>query len=173
MKIVDSLYQYDLQMLLWCNRSRQKTLHCTLAKSISKTGDGFLQVLLPFTLLLVGPANSLDYFYHTALAFAVQMPLYWFLKNSLQRRRPPEVIPTFESIITAADKFSFPSGHSSAAFLLANITFIFYGAVAWPLYVWATLVALSRVALGVHFPTDILAGALLGTATAFLICFAI
>ena len=171
MKFIDDLYQYDLQMLLWCNRTQHASLHSRLAKSISKTGDGYIQLGLPLVLLLLDQQHGSDYFTQTVLAFTLQMPLYWLLKNCLQRQRPPAVIPTFESLIIAADKFSFPSGHSSAAFLLANITFIFYGAVAWPLYVWATLVALSRVALGVHFPTDILAGALLGTATAVFICY--
>ncbi|WP_235015254.1 phosphatase PAP2 family protein [Oceanicoccus sp. KOV_DT_Chl] len=171
MKIIDDLYQYDLRMLLWCSRTQHAALHCRLAKSISRTGDGYLQLCLPLLILVLDQQQGDEFFSYAALAFALQMPLYWILKNCLQRQRPPEAIPTFESIIIAHDKFSFPSGHSAAAFLLANLTFIFYGSIAWPLFVWATLVAMSRVALGVHYPTDIIAGALLGSATAFVICY--
>lgn len=166
MKLLDSLYDYDSRMLLWCTHSRHYKLLTALAKTISKTGDGYLQVLLPAALFFLDEHQGQQFFFVVLLAFSIQLPIYWVLKNSLKRRRPPEVIPCFKSPITASDKFSFPSGHSAAAFLLANLTALFYGIVAWPLYIWATVVALSRVVLGVHFPTDILAGITLGTIVA-------
>lgn len=169
MKLLNSLYQIDLRMLLWCTHSRRHRVVPRLAKSVSKTGDGHLQVLLPLFMLWLDDQQGLSFFLTVMFGFSIQLPLYWFLKNSLKRQRPPEVIPSFQSIITASDKFSFPSGHSSAAFLLANITALFYGLYAWPLYLWATAVAMSRVLLGVHFPTDILAGIGLGTAIALYI----
>lgn len=169
MRILDSLYQYDLRLLLWCTGNRHKQQLAKFAKSCSKTGDGYLQILLPTALLLLDKQQGSQFFITTLMAFAIQLPLYWLLKRSLKRRRPPQIIPSFKSIITASDQFSFPSGHSSAAFLLANLTALFYGAIAWPLYIWAIFVSLSRVVLGVHFPTDILAGIGLGTLTAFYI----
>jgi undecaprenyl-diphosphatase len=156
-------------MLLLCSDNRHKQLLSKIAKSVSKTGDGYLQVMLPFLMLLLDPQQGRQYFTTTLLAFSIQLPVYWLLKNSLKRRRPPQVIPFFQSAITASDQFSFPSGHSSAAFLMANITAVFYGITAWPLYLWAISVSLSRVILGVHFPTDILAGISLGTVIAFYI----
>lgn len=168
MKLLESLYQYDLRMLLWCtgesHHARRK-----LALKISKTGDGYLQVLLPTALALTAPEIGNTFFLYALIAFAIQLPIYWLLKNCLKRRRPQDIVPAFESHIIASDQFSFPSGHSSAAFLLANLTVMFYGVIAWPLYVWAALVALSRVVLGVHFPTDILAGIALGSLTAFFL----
>lgn len=169
MRLLDSLYQYDQRLLLWCTDNRHKQRLSRLAKACSKTGDGYLQIVLPTGLLLLDSQQG-EAFFHTALiAFSLQLPLYWLLKNTLKRRRPPQIIPSFTSIIAASDQFSFPSGHSSAAFLLANLTALFYGAIAWPLYLWAICVSLSRVVLGVHFPTDILAGIGLGTLTAFYI----
>jgi undecaprenyl-diphosphatase len=169
MRIIDDLYKYDLRMLLWCRYSRHPLAEKKTACAISKTGDGYLQILIPTLLLIFEPQAGKEFFLTIASAFAIQLPIYWLLKNILRRRRPPEVVPYFHSFIEASDKFSFPSGHSSAAFLLANITAIFYGAIAWPLYLWASFVALSRVVLGVHFPTDIVAGITLGTATTFYV----
>ncbi len=169
MKLFDGLYQCDLRMLLWCTHTNHRKITAKLAKAASKTGDGYIQVLLPTALLLTDKQQGGQFFITVAIAFAIHMPIYWLLKNSLKRRRPPQVIPCFQSIITASDQFSFPSGHSSAAFLLANLTLFFYGLIAWPLYLWAVFVALSRVVLGVHFPTDILAGIVLGSTTAFYV----
>jgi undecaprenyl-diphosphatase len=99
----------------------------------------------------------------------VERSLYFSLKNSLRRRRPQELVPGFRSLITASDKFSFPSGHSSGAFLLATALLVVYGGPVIAMYVWASGVALSRILLGVHFPGDTLAGALMGTSSVLFV----
>ncbi len=170
MKLLDSLYQVDHRMLLWCMQNRFQQPLTAAAKVISRSGDGYLQILLPLALYAADPINGPGFFLAVAIAFAIERPLYWLLKNSFQRRRPPDIIPSFKSLVKASDKFSFPSGHTAAAFLLATMTFFFYGSMAMPLFLWAGAVGVSRVLLGVHFPTDILAGAVLGTSIA-TVCF--
>lgn len=164
---LQSLYQYDLRMLLWFMHTRHRQLWIALARAFSRSGDGYMQVLLPSLLWLLDRRHGGALFTATAIAFAIERPLYWVLKNSCQRRRPPEAIPSFRSVVVASDRFSFPSGHTGAAFLLATITTEHYGALALPMYLWSGAVGLSRVVLGVHFPTDILAGALLGSGIAW------
>lgn len=169
MKILDNLYQYDSRMLLWCTHSKHHKRLSVVARMVSRTGDGYVQVLLPSLMLLIDGHTGEDFFLTVLIAFSIYLPIYWVLKHSLKRRRPPDVIPTFKSTIIASDKFSFPSGHSAAAFLFANLTALFYGTITWPLYLWASFVACSRVLLGVHFPSDILAGIGLGTVVAFYV----
>jgi undecaprenyl-diphosphatase len=130
---------------------------------ISRSGDGYLQVLLPTSIFLVDPELAKSFALLVMTAFLIERSLYFALKNTLKRRRPPDVFPDFTSIIRASDHFSFPSGHTMGSFLLAGLVVGFFGVFAWPLYIWATLVGMSRVFLGVHFPTDILAGATLGS----------
>lgn len=161
--------RYDLQMLLWFVDRRHRQLWIAFARALSRSGDGLLQVLLPTLLLALDRDAGTTVFLVTAAGFAIERPLYWILKNSCQRRRPPEAIPSFNSVIVASDRFSFPSGHTCGAFLLAAIMTQHYPALAVPMYLWAGAVGLSRVVLGVHFPTDILAGALLGSAIAWLV----
>ena len=104
-----------------------------------------------------------------ATALAIERPVYLAMKNGFKRRRPPEVIPGFTGFIEASDRFSFPSGHTSAAFLFATLYCSLVTVAMAPLvYTWAILVGLSRVFLGVHFPTDIVIGAMLGTTAALL-----
>lgn len=168
-RLLQSLYQYDLRMLLWFMHTRHRQLWIVVARAFSRSGDGVLQILLPSLLWLLDREHGPALFAATALAFVIERPLYWVLKNSCQRRRPPEAIPSFHSVIVASDRFSFPSGHTCAAFLLATLTTEHYGTLALPLYLWSSAVGLSRVVLGVHFPTDILAGALLGTGIAWAV----
>jgi len=166
-KLLHNLHQFDLRMMLWCSQSRNYNLLIQLAKQISRSGDGLLQIVLPAGLVALNADDSLLFLKMVVAGFLIERPLYWLLKNSLKRRRPPEAIPSFQSVITASDKFSFPSGRTAAAFLLATLALLVYGSSAWILLPWAICVGASRVVLGVHFPGDILAGATLGTAIGF------
>jgi undecaprenyl-diphosphatase len=132
------------------------------ARAVSRTADGHLYVILPLLLSMVSDAGD-RLVLATALAFGAERAIYWVLKNTLRRKRPAQALPGFQSTIIAADEFSFPSGHTSAAFLFATLLFLHFGPLALPAYGWAMAVAMSRVYLGVHFPTDTLVGAALGT----------
>ncbi len=163
------IYQLDLQMLLWFMHRRHRQLWIATARAVSRSGDGIMQVVLPSLLWLLDGAQGATLFITTAMAFCIERPLYWVLKNGFQRRRPPEIVPSFRSVITASDRFSFPSGHTCGAFLLAGLVSEAHAVLAVPLYLWSSAVGVSRVALGVHFPTDILAGALLGSGIAWFV----
>ncbi|MEZ5524079.1 MAG: phosphatase PAP2 family protein [Pseudomonadales bacterium] len=166
-KLLQNLHQYDLRVMLWCAQSRNHNLLVQVAKQVSRTGDGWLQLIFPLGLILFSVDDSLLFFKMLIVGFLIERPLYWVLKNSLKRRRPPEAIPCFQSVITASDKFSFPSGHTAAAFLLATLVLLVYGTAAWVLLPWAVCVGASRIVLGVHFPGDIIAGAILGTSIGY------
>ena len=85
------------------------------------------------------------------------------LKHLFARVRPCNVDTTVELLVKRPKGFSFPSGHSAAAFCAVGVL---YGAkikrVLWPSFILACLIAFSRLYLYVHFPTDVLAGALCG-----------
>lgn len=86
------------------------------------------------------------------------------LKNIIQRKRPYHVIEGTRLITAGAHGYSFPSGHSSSTFGLAtglSLHFPKWYVIA-PSFLYATIVALSRPYLGFHYPSDLLAGAVLG-----------
>ena len=87
------------------------------------------------------------------------------LKNLICRPRPCHLFPDVPLLVGRPDSFSFPSGHSASSFTAA-VMLTLRLKKAWPALLLAAAIAFSRVFLFVHFPTDILAGALLGTAFA-------
>jgi undecaprenyl-diphosphatase len=140
------------------------------ARLVSCSADGWLYPVVPALAALFSTSLAVQLLTVLAIGFAIERLSYYVLKNSFKRNRPPRAIPGYQSVITASDEFSFPSGHTSGAFLVATALTILLPpiGIAGYLYGWATLVGLSRVVLGVHFPLDTLAGALLGGSLAWV-----
>lgn len=164
MKLLSSIHKYDVFMFTWLINVRMHSTLTTTSRYISKTGDGPLYLIIAG--LLYWNEGVSPILQAILLAFLIERPLYFVLKNSLRRNRPQAALQNFHSIITPSDKFSFPSGHTSAAFMMATLLSYYAPALMPLLYGWAALVGFSRVVLGVHFPTDTLVGAILGISTA-------
>lgn len=151
----------DTKLFYWLFNVTAKR-NCRWVKLISKTGDGQLYLLLGVILWLFEPENGAIFLYTALLAYALELPLYLILKKYFKRQRPCDFFINFSSHIHPSDKFSLPSGHTAAAFLMASLLANFYPSIAPLVYSWACFIGLSRVLLGVHYPSDIFAGALLG-----------
>lgn len=165
MKLIYSIQQYDVSMFIRLNNSAIHAGLVRVCRLLSKTGDGLLYLGLGAWLYAQnGFADPL--LRALLLAFAIERPLYLVLKNGFKRNRPQQALQEFKSVITPSDRFSFPSGHTSAAFLVATLVCHFVPGLSMAMYPWALLVAFSRVVLGVHFPSDTLMGLVLGAGIA-------
>lgn len=90
------------------------------------------------------------------------------LKPVIARIRPFEYVDGIKLLVDAPSDFSFPSGHSFAAFAAANSLFLFHKKEGICLLMLASLIAFSRIYIYVHFPTDVICGIIFGIAVSFL-----
>ena len=94
-------------------------------------------------------------------------------KMIINRKRPLEALPhVYTKGMPALDVYSFPSGHTSTTFSVATLfalRYTKYPQVYIPMYAWALIVAYGRPYFGMHYPTDLLAGAIIGTGSSVLI----
>lgn len=84
------------------------------------------------------------------------------LKFAVERDRPPVSRPVPEPLLEAPTTYSFPSGHATVAFACAAVLALAVPRLRWWFFGLAALIAFSRVYVGVHYPGDVLAGAVLG-----------
>jgi membrane-associated phospholipid phosphatase len=139
----------------------------TLAMVFAHSGDSWFWGIAMLLLWLVGNQfwkqwAVYELFWISALAALVMM-----LKFIIRRRRPEG---EWGAIYRNTDPHSFPSGHAARAFLIAALAGLLGPApLAIALWAWAPLVSLARVAMGVHYLSDILAGALVGLLVVWLV----
>jgi undecaprenyl-diphosphatase len=156
-----SLAQHDAALFHWVFNFTTNR-NCRWIKWLSKTGDGQLYLILGLMLWWLEPEHGGLFVYSGLLAYMLEIPIYILLKKSLKRERPCHHISDLSAYIVPSDKFSLPSGHTAAAFLMASLVAHFYPTLGVVAYIWASCIGCSRVLLGVHYPSDILAGVLLG-----------
>jgi membrane-associated phospholipid phosphatase len=105
----------------------------------------------------------------TLAAVAINSGITETLKYTINRNRPFKTYPDITKKSSGGSP-SFPSGHTSGAFALATSLSLSYPKwyIIVPSYVWAGTVGYSRMDLGVHYPSDVLAGAIVGAGSAWL-----
>jgi undecaprenyl-diphosphatase len=165
MRVMHTIQAYDIFIFMWIAESRTRRNLIQVARWISKTGDGYLYLAQAIVLWWIASEHATDLLWALTLAFVIDRPLYFVLKNGCRRDRPQAAL-NIPGFVTPSDRFSFPSGHTSAAFLVATLTASFYPWLTLPLMLWASTIGCSRVILGVHFPTDTLIGAVMGSMVA-------
>lgn len=153
----------------WAQRVHRVARHDALVRLlvvVSRLGDGLFWYLLIAGLALLGGPHGRDVAMQMLLAGALNLPLYFWLKHTIGRPRPYVKCPDIHACARALDRFSFPSGHTLHAFTFMVIFTWYFPEAALGLVPMVALIAVSRVALGLHYPSDVAAGAALGTAVA-------
>jgi undecaprenyl-diphosphatase len=163
---IEPIARFDLAFSLFCLQHKFNGQVARVSKAVSHTGDGHLYAVIGVLAWLTDPVMGRAFLLAGLLAFAIELPIYWVAKNSFRRRRPQELSSQLTSYVTPSDRYSLPSGHTAAAFLMATLIGQFYPDAYMGTMVWATLIGAARIMLGVHFLTDVVIGAALGIGSA-------
>ncbi len=132
-------------------------------RGASRLGDGSLWYLSGLCFLILGEPATRWAVAAAAVAIGLSVALFMTVKNLIGRPRPYVAWQELPCLMLPPDRFSFPSGHTMTAFAACGVySQMIPGAALFFLPV-AIVIGLSRVFLGLHYPTDVLVGALLGT----------
>ncbi len=153
----------ELSILYWFQQFHNPVLN-KIELFITTLGDnGILWILITLLMLIFCKKKKGATTAVFALGFSVLI-CNLILKNAVARPRPCWISDMYEQLVEIPDDFSFPSGHTSAAFSFTFAILPYYKKQGIAALVLSILIALSRLYLFVHWPTDVLFGVLLGIA---------
>ncbi len=159
----------DMSVCLMVNHLGRKQGIVRFFAIISRLGDGVfwysLMTLIPFVYGWEGLGVSV----RMAVASFAGLLVYKFIKSATERLRPFMVDKRICVGVAPLDKYSFPSGHTLHATSFSLIVIYYLPELFWLVTPFAFLIAVSRVVLGLHYPTDVFAGASIGAGIALLV----
>lgn len=135
---------------------------------ISRLGDGVFWYLLMAGMILADGVDGVAASAHLAATGAAALSLYKVLKRWTRRPRPFAADGRIHAWVAPLDEFSFPSGHTLHAVAFTVVALAYYPALAWLLVPFTVGVGASRVVLGLHYPSDVVAATAIGGALAAL-----
>ena len=156
------LQHWDERVCVRVNRGARQRPVVLLLQGISWLGNGIFWYALMLALLLAETRDAAMPVLHMAFVGAVCTCCYKMVKHSTVRSRPYQVNPLVSANAAVLDRFSFPSGHTLHAIAFTLIACSYYPGLWVILAPFTLLTAVSRVALGLHYPSDVIAGGALG-----------
>lgn len=161
------LKAWEDRLALRFNRANRRRAISALFGAISSLGDGLFWYGLMAALLVSQGAAALKPVLVMLASGAACTFTYRWLKSTTSRERPCQQHPGIQVTTLPLDFYSFPSGHTLHAVCFSVVAVSFYPALWWLLLPFTLLVAASRLILGLHYLSDVIAGALIGGTLAF------
>jgi len=155
----------------WCLRANRAGARLGIRRyfaAVSRLGDGVFWYGLMSMLIVFDGWNGLAASAHLAITGVAALTLYKGLKRWTKRPRPFAADGRIRAWVAPLDEFSFPSGHTLHAVAFTVVALAHYPGLAWLLLPFTASVAASRVVLGLHYPSDVLAATAIGGALAGL-----
>lgn len=150
----------------WSQASRRERVYRPFA-IVSRLGDGVFWYSLIAVMPLVDGWDGARAALHMLLTGGAVLTVYKTLKEMTRRERPCHSMANVTAVVAPLDYYSFPSGHTLHAVSFTVVAVNYYPQLAWVLVPFTLLVASSRVVLGLHYPSDVLAAAGIGLALSY------
>jgi undecaprenyl-diphosphatase len=169
--MMDMLYAFDFAVLDWIQQNLAGGLSDSVMVFITKLGDaGLIWILIGCGMLAVKKYRPYGVLVLLALIMAFLLGDQ-VIKHIVERVRPCNAVDGMELLIQRPHGYSFPSGHTGSSFAAATVVFAANRKFGIAAFCLAGLIAFSRLYLYVHFPTDVLAGMVLGVLVGISLCF--
>jgi undecaprenyl-diphosphatase len=160
--------EWDSSLCIRVNRTSHYLWVRLWFRLISRLGDGMFWYAVMLGIILTQGDAGVVPAIHMGLAGLAGTLVYKWLKGKTLRPRPYEVHQDIWLTGRPLDRFSFPSGHTLHAVAFCSVGLTYYPELAWLLLPFTIMVGMSRVILGLHYPSDVIAGAVIGGAIAAL-----
>ena len=159
---MNQFHHVDSHLCIIFNRTSHNILIRNFFKAVSRLGDGVFWYSLMALMLCIDKAQALLPVCHMAITGLVGTLIYKWLKVRTLRPRPFNVHQQISLRSVPLDQFSFPSGHRLHAVIFSMVAIYYYPMLATALIPVTILIGLSRPILGLHYPSDVLVGGLIG-----------
>ena len=161
-QILSRMQALDSALCVTVSHTSQYRLIRNWFRMISRLGDGVFWYVLMLAILATQQADGIKPVLHMLAAGLTGTVIYKWLKAKTLRPRPYQVRQDVLMYGKPLDYFSFPSGHTLHAVAFGLVALFYYPLLAVVLMPFIVMVGISRVVLGLHYPSDVLAGAAIG-----------
>ena len=164
--LAENVAEIDLALFQFIFSRNGKRFWDRFFRTVTRSGDAWAYAIIGFALIFVDRLAGERLILPMLIAFSAELLVYKTLKQVFRRARPFESMKEIRGLIAVPDRYSFPSGHTAAAFVAATVLTVCFPILCLPAFGWASLIGISRIYLGVHYPSDVLAGMVLGLISA-------
>jgi undecaprenyl-diphosphatase len=171
--VIESIETIDNNLSIKVQKNMGSPVLRLVMRYLTRSADGYMYFVMAALIATVDVDLALQLSAFALLAFAIEIPAQKLIKNRFRRSRPFAAGKGINGFIAPPDMYSFPSGHTAGAVIMTYsliqvLSYDMLGAFGLiSIVIWAFGVGISRIYLGMHFSSDVLAGALLGLLSCF------
>lgn len=168
--MIDFFYSIDLAIFYFFNHSLSSGFLDKFFSMITSVNNWYIAyvILLGIVFAKGGPKGKLAVVFLILLILVTDQLGHKIIKEIFQRVRPCNALPDVLTPLGCSGTFSFPSNHALNNFAAATFFYMLFPKFKWILFITAFLVSVSRIYLGLHYPSDMLGGAIFGSAFGYI-----